>query len=266
MTGRSSAPSPNQILAPSGGWDDERRRRRVARARRRTAHGGHVPDATVSRLPGYLRALATLAGLDVVTVSSDELAGRSGVSPAQLRKDLSYLGSYGRRGVGYDVQALRDRIEEHIGLTRCWPVVVVGAGKLGQALAGYSGLLERGFAVVALLDVDPVKVGATVAGHPVRHVDELDAVLAAVESPCLGVVATPGEVAQQVADLLVACGIRSVLSFAPAPLEVPAGVDVRQVDLAVELQILAFHEQHRTPTTPSDREQPVLRRPRAVAG
>jgi redox-sensing transcriptional repressor len=203
-----------------------------------------VPPATVARLPGYLRALHVLAAEGVVTTSSDELADRAGVGSAQLRKDLSFLGSYGRRGVGYDVTHLSAQIEVVLGLTTQRRVVIVGIGNLGHALANYSGFADRGFAVVGLVDADPAVIGTTVAGLVVRPLDELGALVAATDAS-IGVVATPAAAAQQVCDALVAAGIGGILTFAPRALRVPAHVDVRAVDVASELQILAFHDTRR---------------------
>jgi redox-sensing transcriptional repressor len=203
-----------------------------------------IPEATVARLPVYLRALTTLAERDTTTVSSEELATAAGVNSAKLRKDLSHLGSYGVRGVGYDVDYLVYQISRELGLTQDWPVAIIGIGNLGHALAGYGGFATRGFEVVALFDSDPKVVGELVAGLQVRSLDDLEDV--AAEQPiAIGVVATPAGPAQQVCDRLVAAGVRSVLNFAPCVLSVPDGVDVRKVDLSTELQILAFHEQRR---------------------
>jgi redox-sensing transcriptional repressor len=205
-----------------------------------------IPEATVARLPVYLR---TLHGLDEVghdTVSSDALAEAAGVNSAKLRKDLSYLGSYGTRGVGYDVALLIEQISRALGLTQRWPVVLVGVGNLGHALAGYGGFGSRGFRIAALLDADPRRVGERIAGLVVRHTSDLAAVVAGC-LPCIGVIATPATAAQEIADRLVAAGVRSILNFAPCLLTVPDEVDVRKVDLALELQILSFHE-HRKAT------------------
>lgn len=204
-----------------------------------------IPEATVARLPLYLRALTTLAERRTTTVSSEELAGAAGVNSAKLRKDLSHLGSYGVRGVGYDVEYLLYQIARELGLTQDWPVAIVGVGNLGHALAGYAGFATRGFAVVALFDTDPAVIGDVVAGVRVRALDELEA-LAAEQSIAIGVVATPAGPAQTVCDRLVAAGVRSVLNFAPCVLQVPDDVDVRKVDLSTELQILAFHEQRKS--------------------
>lgn len=207
-----------------------------------------IPEATVTRLPSYHRALVALAARGVLVISSEELAELTGVSSAKLRKDLSFLGSYGTRGVGYDVDFLLYQIARSLGLTQEWPVVIVGVGNLGSALAGYPGFASRGFSVVGLFDTDPARIGDTVvvAGKPmrVRHISELhDAIHDTPAS--IGVIATPESAAQAVCDLLVKHGVTSILNFAPMLLEVPHGVDLRRVDLATELQILAFHEQRK---------------------
>ncbi len=206
--------------------------------------GRDIPEATVARLPIYLRALTTLSDAGTGTCSSEELAVAAGVNSAKLRKDLSHLGSYGTRGVGYDVDYLRYQIAREIGLTQDWPVIIVGIGNLGHALATYSGFRSRGFRVVALLDADPARTGALVAGLPVRAFDELAQIVAG-QAVSIGVIATPAVAAQGVADQLVAVGVTSILNFAPTVLVVPDGVDVRKVDLSIELQILAFHEQRK---------------------
>jgi redox-sensing transcriptional repressor len=201
-----------------------------------------IPEASVARLPGYLRALTSLARDGIASVSSEELAATAGVSSAMLRKDLSHLGSYGVRGVGYDVERLASEITSALGLTQDWPVAIVGMGNLGRALAAYRGFAERGFRVIALLDGDPRVVGAKVSGQRVRPMTDLGG-LVTDEGLAIGVIATPSEGAQRACDDLVAAGVRSVLNFAPAVLAVPDGVVVRKVDLSTELQILAFHGQ-----------------------
>ncbi|GAA1656090.1 redox-sensing transcriptional repressor Rex [Fodinicola feengrottensis] len=205
---------------------------------------GRLPDATVARLPVYLRALHTLAENGAETVSSEELAAVTGVGSAKLRKDLSHLGSFGTRGVGYDVRMLVELISTTLGLNRSWPVALVGVGNLGHALAGYAGFASRGFRIAALLDADPATVGEVVEGLAVRHVDELPEVVAE-HNISIGVITVPPAAAQQVADRLVDAGVRSILNFAPCVLQVPEGVEVRKVDLAIELQILSFHEHRR---------------------
>ena len=199
-----------------------------------------IPEATVARLAVYLRVLVGRAEEGVATLSSEELAIAAGVNSAKLRKDLSYLGSYGTRGVGYDVEILIDQVERVLGLTRKHSVAVVGIGNLGHALAGYGGFASRGFPVTALFDVDDDLIGIKIAGIEVHRISEIPDVCAALDVT-IGVIATPGEGAQEVCDLLVKAGVRSILNFAPVVLQVPEHVEVRKVDLAVELQILSFH-------------------------
>jgi redox-sensing transcriptional repressor len=203
-----------------------------------------IPEATVARLPVYLRTLYALADRGIATVSSEELASAAGVNSAKLRKDLSHLGSYGTRGVGYDVEYLVYQVSRELGLTQDWPVVIVGAGNLGRALANYGGFASRGFRVAALLDSEPTAVGSMIAGHKVCSADGIEQVVAR-HGISIGVIATPAAAAQDVCDRLVAAGVTSILNFAPVVLSVPSGVDVRKVDLSIELQILAFHAQRR---------------------
>ena len=204
-----------------------------------------IPEATVARLPVYLRTLYALADRDIATVSSEELASAAGVNSAKLRKDLSHLGSYGTRGVGYDVDYLVYQVSRELGLTQDWPVVIVGAGNLGRALANYGGFASRGFRVAALLDSDPAVVGSVIAGHVVRNAGRASSPSSPDIEVAIGVIATPAGAAQDVCDRLVAAGVTSILNFAPVVLSVPSGVDVRKVDLSIELQILAFHAQRR---------------------
>jgi redox-sensing transcriptional repressor len=177
-------------------------------------------------------------------VSSDELADGAGVTSAKVRKDLSYLGSYGTRGVGYDVAYLIHQIRRELGLTQDWGIAIAGIGNLGHALANYRGFEDRGFRVAALVDVDPAKIGERVGALEVSHVGELPR-LVEERSIAIGVIATPAAAVQDVGDRMVAAGLRSILNFAPAPLTAPPGVSVRSVDLAVELQILAYYEQRK---------------------
>ncbi len=208
-----------------------------------------IPEATVARLPVYLRILTERFDDGVTSMSSDELAEFAGLNAAKVRKDLSYLGSYGTRGVGYDVEFLVYQIRRELGLTHDWPVVIVGAGNLGQALAGYGGFGDRGFPVGGIVDVDESKVGTVVGGVRVRHMDELPQVVHA-KNIAIGVIATPGSAAQHAADALVAAGVTSLLNFAPSVIGVPHGISVRKVDLAVELQILSYYEQRRATASP----------------
>jgi redox-sensing transcriptional repressor len=206
-------------------------------------HERAIPEATVARLPTYLRALLELAEKHgAMTVSSEELARLAGVNAAKVRKDLSYLGSYGTRGVGYDVEYLLFQITRELGLTKDWPVAIVGVGNLGRALASYKGFTERGFKVAGLFDIDDGMVGREIGGVAVRHLDDLKEVVTD-EDICIGIIATPPQAAQEVADRLSDAGVRSILNFAPAVVNVPPDVTIRKVDLSVELQILAFYQQ-----------------------
>jgi redox-sensing transcriptional repressor len=205
---------------------------------------GGIPEATVARLPIYLRVLTALAESGLPTVSSDALAATAGVGSAKLRKDLSHLGSYGTRGVGYDVEYLVYQISRALGLTQHYRVAIIGVGNLGHALANYAGFATRGFQIAALVDADPRRAGERVAGVAIRHLDELESAVKE-HGISIGVIATPAPAAQVVCDRLVACGVTSVLNFAPTVLSVPDSVDVRKVDLSIELQILAFHEQRK---------------------
>ena len=198
-----------------------------------------IPKATVERLPRYLRCLEQLPRQQS-TISSSDLARLSGVNSPKVRKDLSFLGSYGIRGVGYHVMDLAAQIRRELGLTEDRPVLVVGIGNLGRALASYDGFANRGFTVTALYDDDPAKIGLTVASHVIRSIDTLvgDEV---AQNDTVGIITTPASVAQTVANRLVDAGIASILNFAPAVLRVPPGIAVRQVDVATELQILSFY-------------------------
>jgi redox-sensing transcriptional repressor len=208
-----------------------------------------IPEATVARLPVYLRALAGLADGGAETISSDALALAAGVNSAKVRKDLSYLGSYGTRGVGYDVEYLRYQIARELGQTQDWDVVIVGVGHLGSALSTYGGFTTRGIRIAALIDTDPKRVGTEVGGITVSPLTDLPKIVRR-RHIAIAVIATPAEAAQDVADALVAAGVTSILNFAPAIVTVPDGVDVRKVDLSIELQILAYHEQRKAASDP----------------
>jgi redox-sensing transcriptional repressor len=228
---------------------DARRKAVVAgtapRVEGRGTGDARVPEATVARLATYLRVLGTLADRSVSTVSSEELAVAAGVNSAKLRKDLSFLGSYGIRGVGYDVATLTEEIARTLGLTVHRSVALIGVGNLGQALAGYAGFATRGFRVAALFDADPARIGTTVRGLQVQSITTLERVVAE-EQIAIAVLAIPATVAQDVCDKVVAAGVTSILNFAPVVLSVPTHVDLRKVDLAAELQILSFHENRKS--------------------
>lgn len=202
-----------------------------------------VPESTAARLPLYLRVLTELGDAD--SISSDELAAACGISSAQLRKDLSFVGTHGTRGVGYDVRGLRDALAAELGMLHDWPVIIVGGGNLGLALANYAGFLSRGFRIVGLVDADVMRTGEPVAqGLVIQPMADLARIVKRTHC-VIGVVATPADAAQHVADELVAAGVTGILNFAPVVLSAPPEVQVRNVDLGVELQLLAFHEQQR---------------------
>jgi redox-sensing transcriptional repressor len=204
-----------------------------------------IPIATIARLPLYLRALRLLSERGVQLVSSEELANSTAVRPTKFRKDLSYLGSYGVRGVGYDVDYLTHQISRAMGLTQEWPVILIGIGNLGQALAGYRGFSLRGFQIKALLDADPAKVGTLIGEQRVQHIDQLEKVVGE-NTNCIAVFAIPESAAQTICDRVVSAGVTSILNFVPTVLQVPRQVEVRKVDLSIELQILAFYEQRKS--------------------
>ncbi|MGH9106761.1 MAG: redox-sensing transcriptional repressor Rex [Acidimicrobiales bacterium] len=204
-----------------------------------------LPEATVGRLPLYLQALADADDDHQVTISSEELASRVGANAAQVRKDLSYLGSYGTRGVGYDVELLYQHIHRRLGLNRECNVALVGVGNLGQALGHYRGFAEKGFRVVAAFDTDPVKMGLRLGEAVVQPMADLDRVVRQ-RHVSMALITTPASAAQDVAERLVKAGVTSLLNFAPVVLNLSARVRVRKVDLAVELQILGYYQHYRS--------------------
>lgn len=202
-----------------------------------------IPRVAVQRLPIYLRCLTDLGPGDA-HISSEELAARAGVNSAKVRKDLSYLGSYGTRGVGYDAEHLAFQIRRVLGLTRVWNVVIVGAGNLGRALANYAGFAEQGFHLVGLFDVDPSIEGESIDGLTIEPMEAMSAAIGE-RGAVIGVITVPASAAQNVADLLAESGIRSILNFAPSVIKVPEGIEVRRVNFSTELQVLSFYL-HRT--------------------
>jgi redox-sensing transcriptional repressor len=204
-----------------------------------------IADSTVRRLSLYLRYLEEFETEGQATVSSEALATRGGTTSAQVRKDLSFFGSFGKRGLGYPVAELSERLRRILGLDRRYRVVVVGAGKIGSALVQYRGFRARGFDIVALFDNDASKVGRAYDGLVVRDIGELDQELAK-DAPDIGIIVVPGDQAQAVADRLVTGGVRAVLNFAPAPLHVPEAVALKNVNLALELEALSFALASRT--------------------
>jgi redox-sensing transcriptional repressor len=198
-----------------------------------------IAESTVRRLSIYLRFLEEFEGNGLATISSDELARRGGTTSAQVRKDLSFFGSFGKRGLGYSVAELRTAIREILGLQREWRVIIVGAGKIGAALAQYRGFRQRGFQIIATYDTNPEKIGRTLDGIEVRDMARLEADIDR-DKPDIAVIAVPSEGAQETLDRLVGAGITAVLSFAAAQLHAPPEVTVKTVNMAMELEGLTF--------------------------
>ena len=198
-----------------------------------------VADSTVRRLSLYLRYLEEFEDQGIATISSEALASRGGTTSAQVRKDLSFFGSFGKRGLGYAVPELSRRLREILGLGRRYRVAMIGAGKIGSALVQYRGFRQRGFDIVAIYDADPAKVGRQWNGLTVQHIDTLEAELAR-RTVDMAVLVTPPEAAQAVTDRLVRAGVRAILNFAPVQLVVPQDVEVKTVNLALELETLSY--------------------------
>lgn len=198
-----------------------------------------IADSTIRRLSLYLRFLEEFAVEEVETVSSGELASRAGTTSAQVRKDLSFFGSFGKRGTGYPVREMVPRLREILGLSRRYQVALVGAGRIGAALVGYRGFEARGFDIVRVFDSDPAKVGRRLGGLLVEDAAQLEVALTA-DPVDMGIIVTPAEAAQETADRLVAVGVTAILNVAPVQLAVPAGIEVRSVNLALELEALSF--------------------------
>ena len=198
-----------------------------------------IAESTVRRLSAYLRFLEEFEAQGHQTISSGELAAQGGTTSAQVRKDLSFFGSFGKRGLGYSVSALSSSLREILGLGRQWNVVIVGAGKIGAALAQYEGFRERGFKVVGVYDEDPARVGGTLDGVAVRDQHELESDIMKLK-PHIALIAVPAEAAQALVDRVVKAGVRAILNFAPTPLTVPEKVTLRSVNMALELEILSY--------------------------
>ena len=198
-----------------------------------------IPPATVKRLPLYLQCLDQISD-DEIGISSSKLAELAKVNDAQVRRDLSYLGTLGTRGVGYDISTLRNQLQLELGLVEGWSAVIVGIGNLGSALAHYGGFREKGFGIVGLFDDDPKKINSQVAGLVIKPLSDLEKYCEKY-NVAIGIIATPGEYAQSVADKLIGCGVRSILNFAPVLLKNVPNVQIRSVDLSQELQILSYY-------------------------
>ena len=198
-----------------------------------------IAESTVRRLSIYLRFLEEFEVRGLSTVSSEELARRGGTTSAQVRKDLSFFGSFGKRGLGYSVPELSSALREILGLGREWRVVIIGAGKIGAALAQYRGFRQRGYNIIAVYDSSPEKIGRSLEGIEIRDMSRFEADVAA-EQPEIAVIAIPGEGAQEVLDRIVRTGIKAVLNFAPVQLHAPPDVTVKAVNMAMELEGLSF--------------------------
>jgi redox-sensing transcriptional repressor len=198
-----------------------------------------IADSTVRRLSIYLRYLEDAEGRGIQTISSDELARRGGTTSAQVRKDLSFFGSFGKRGLGYAVPELAARLREILGLERDWRVIIVGAGKIGAALAGYRGFQQRGFQVIGVYDTSPDKVGRQLDGVTIHDMSQLERDIAR-DRPHIAILAIPADEAQRVVDRLVRAGVRAILNFAPVQLQVPSEVALKTVNMAMELEGLSF--------------------------
>src|SRR6185503_13051667 len=198
-----------------------------------------IADSTVRRLSAYLRFLEDFENRGLTTISSEELANRGGTTSAQVRKDLSFFGSFGKRGLGYSVPELAGRLREILGLGRKWKVIIIGAGKIGAALVAYRGFRQRGFHIMAAYDANADKVGKSLEGVPVRDISHLEKDVQK-DPPDIAVVTVPSENAQSVVDRVVRAGIKAILNFAPTQLQVPPGVTVKTVNMAMELEGLSF--------------------------
>lgn len=200
----------------------------------------HVPDIVVARLPLYLRALSALQLEGHAFISSKALGERLGIGPAQIRKDLSLFGDFGRQGKGYEVSVLLARLREILNIAHEWLMVLVGAGHLGSAVANYSGFAQRGFRLVAVFDNDPQRIGARIGEHVVRPASEMEQFVRA-HGIRLAMIAVPASAAQAVADVLVHAGVRGILNYAPVTLNVPPGVRVENIDPVLHLQHMTYY-------------------------
>jgi redox-sensing transcriptional repressor len=198
-----------------------------------------IADSTVRRLSAYLRFLEDFEGRGLSTISSEELAKRGGTTSAQVRKDLSFFGSFGKRGLGYSVPELAGRLREILGLGKEWGVFIIGAGKIGAALAQYRGFRQRGFQILAAYDNSADKVGRQLDGIVVRDIEQLEADIRR-EKPEIVVLTVPTEQAQDMVDRVVRAGVRAILNFAPTQLQAPADVTIKTVNMAMELEGLSF--------------------------
>lgn len=203
-----------------------------------------IPEATVSRLSVYSRYLTEVEKQEITSISSGEIAEGVGGTPAQVRKDLAYFGEFGTRGVGYNVKQLNQEIMNILGLTKRWNMILIGAGNLGSALSQYRGFRERGFQIIGVFDNDLNKVGLKLNGLPIYAVSQM-AEFIEKNDVAIGIIAVPAEYAQDIADILVETDIRGILNFAPIVLTIPEEVEIRNVDLTVNLEVLTYNIEKR---------------------
>jgi redox-sensing transcriptional repressor len=199
-----------------------------------------IPEVVINRLPVYARALSDLAARGETVVSSQALGEILDVTPAQIRKDLSYFGRFGKQGRGYNVHGLLAKLREILGIDRQWHVCLVGVGRLGQAIAEYGGFRPQGFEILAAFDADRAMVGKEVGGVAVRFIDELEAFISA-HNVDIGIVAVPAAHAQAVVDRLVDAGIRAILNYAPITAHVPRDITIRHIDPVLAMQSMTFY-------------------------
>jgi len=199
-----------------------------------------IPEGVIDRLPKYARALAQLEAEGRDVVSSQELGVRLNITHAQIRKDLSYFGRFGKQGRGYNVQKLLDELRRIVGLNRQWKMALVGVGRLGRAILGYEGFTPQGFRIVAAFDSDPSIVGTRINGLTIKPIRDLEEELSDGGAD-IGIVATPAETAQEVIDSLVRCGVRAILNYAPIAPRVPESVHIKQIDPVLALQAMTYH-------------------------
>ena len=205
-----------------------------------------IPDVVIDRLPVYARALAALERNGREVVSSQELGTQLGVTPAQIRKDLSYFGRFGKQGRGYNVKRLLEELHQILGLDRKWAMVVVGVGQLGRAVLSYGGFAPQGFHIIEAFDSDPRVIGEQIDSLIVKPVEQMRDVLAG-NAPDIGIVATPAASAQQVIDALVECGVKAILNYAPIASHVPPHVRIKDIDPVLSLQSMTFYLKNEVP-------------------
>jgi len=201
-----------------------------------------IPDIVIGRLPVYLRALSFLAAEGRQVTSSQEMGDRLGISSAQIRKDLSHFGEFGKQGTGYDIIFLHDQLRQILKVDRMWDVALVGAGNLGKAIADYGGFAGKGFLITAIFDTNAAKIGTSMGIHSVtvQHVDELADTIRA-RGIMVGIIATPAHDAQGVARVMAEAGVKAILNYAPITITVPVGVRVQYIDPVVGLQRMTYY-------------------------